>query len=346
LSGENAAIAAVGKGILDAAQMALFDSGGNSLALLPRDTGGTARGAAAAARAAIGDGAQLILGPLLATEVEAVKPVAEAKHLNVIAFSTVTQLAGGNVFLMGFLPQQEVAREVDFAHQQGIGRFAALAPNSAYGRVTTDALRAAAGADSSTVTEVVYYDPAGGDAGQPIRRLLAGGAAAAAGTPPAGPPFDALLLPESGDRLRAIARALVAAGLDTKAVRLLGSGVWDEPDIGSEPALRGGWFAAPSPEGRQAFVSRFQAAYGTLPPNLAALGYDAAALAAVLVKSEVGVPFSRSAILNPNGFTGVDGLFRFRDNGLVQRGLAVLEVDPQGTEVVSPAPQTFADTGF
>ena len=54
-------------------------------------------------------------------------------------------------------------------------------------------------------------------------------------------------------------------------------------------------------------------------------------------------PFSREAILNPNGFTGVDGLFRFTKEGLVQRGLAVLEVEPQGNIAVSPAPQNFQD---
>ena len=52
------------------------------------------------------------------------------------------------------------------------------------------------------------------------------------------------------------------------------------------------------------------------------------------------------AIQNPNGFTGVDGLFRFTPNGLVQRGLAVLEVEPQGAIVISPAPQSFQDLGY
>ena len=64
-------------------------------------------------------GATLILGPLLAAEVEAVKPVARDAKVNVIAFSTATQLAGGNAFLMGFLPRQEVAREVVFARERG-----------------------------------------------------------------------------------------------------------------------------------------------------------------------------------------------------------------------------------
>jgi branched-chain amino acid transport system substrate-binding protein len=345
LTGSNAAL---GKALLDAAQMALFDNPDTKLALIPRDTGGTPAGAAAAAHAAIADGAQLILGPLLATEVEAVKPVAQDKHLNVIAFSTVTQLAGGNVFLMGFLPKPEVVREVGFAQQRGIGRFAALAPNSAYGHVMTDALRAVTGADGTKVSDVEFYDPAGGDAADPIRRLLSGGAAAAAGgAPAAGPPFDALLLPEGGARLRAIARALVAAGLDVKAVRLLGSGLWDEPDIGNEPALQGGWFAAPAPAGREAFEQRFSGVYGHAPPRLASLGYDAAALAAALAKGEAGgTLFSHQAITNPSGFTGVDGLFRFRDDGLVQRGLAVFEVDPQGAEVISPAPHSFAEPGL
>ena|SRR5438876_12221491 len=89
----------------------------------------------------------------------------------------------------------------------------------------------------------------------------------------------------------------------------------------------------------------FQATYGRAPPRLASLGYDAAALAAVLAQGE-GEPFSQQAILRPNGFTGVDGLFRFTPGGLVQRGLAVLEVEPEGDVVVSPAPRSFQDLAY
>src|SRR5438105_12477893 len=97
LSGANAEL---GKAMLEAAQMALFTTGNDRLTLVPRDTTGTPDGAGGAARAALADGAQLILGPLLAAEVDAVKPVAGEAKINVIAFSTATQLAGDNVFLM------------------------------------------------------------------------------------------------------------------------------------------------------------------------------------------------------------------------------------------------------
>ena len=359
LSGPNAGL---GQAILNAAQMALFETGGDQLTLVPRDTKGTADGAADAAHAAVAEGVSLILGPLLAAEVEAVRPIARDAHLNVIAFSTVTDLVGGNTFLMGFLPRQEVTREVAYSRQRGITRFATLAPDTAYGHLMADALRDTVSATGGTVAKVSFYDPRAGDASAAVGHLLPGNAAlpgnvAPPGTdptapnqtvppPPAVPSFDALLLPEGGSRLKEIAHALTAAGLDTKATRLLGSGLWDVPDINTEPALEGGWFAAAPPEARRQFEQRYRATYGHEPPRLASLGYDAAALVAVLAHGQGGPPFSRDAILDTNGFNGVDGLFRFTPQGLVQRGLAVLEVEPQGNVVVSPAPQSFQDLGY
>jgi branched-chain amino acid transport system substrate-binding protein len=332
LSGANADL---GKSMLEAAQLALFTMGGEKLTLVPRDTTGTAQGAADAAKAVIADGAKLIIGPLVADEVEAVKPIAAAANVNVIAFATKTQVAGGNVFLMGFLPRQEVAREVSFAHERGVTRFAALAPNTAYGHLMADSLKEIAASNGATVTRVEFF---AGDPGGVIKKMAPANGAA--------PNFDALLLPEGGDQLKQIAQQLKAAGVDPAQVHFLGSGLWDDPGIESEPALAGGWFAASPPDTRQFFVSRYQSTYGHQPPRLASLGFDAAALAAVLAKSPDPDPFSQAAIANPNGFTGVDGLFRFTQQGLVQRGLAVLEVQPSGDTVVSPAPKNFQDFAY
>lgn len=350
LSGSNSDL---GKSMLEAAQLALFTTGGDKLTLVPRDTGGTTDGAVNAARSALSEGAQLILGPLLAAEVEAVKPVARDARVNMIAFSTATQLAGGNAFLMGFLPRQEVMREVSVAHDKGMSRFAALVPQSPYGRVMTDALRESAAVVGGTVAKVEYIDSRAADPGSAVQRLMAAGPAASsapAGAGMAPPPapaanvaFDALLLPEGGAQLKQIAQQLQAAGLNTRQVRLLGSGLWDDTAINGEPALYGGWFAASPPDQRREFEAKFQSTYGHPAPRLASLAFDAAALAAVLAKSGGPDPFTQEAIQNPGGFTGVDGLFRFTRDGLVQRGLAVLEVGPGGNTVVVPAPQNFAD---
>jgi ABC-type branched-subunit amino acid transport system substrate-binding protein len=350
LSGPNAEL---GKAMLEAAQLALFTTGGDRLTLVPRDTTGTPDGAANAAKAVIGEGARLILGPLIADEAIAVRPIAQVANVNVIAFATKTEVAGGNIFLMGFLPRQEVAREVSFAHQQGMSRFAALAPNSAYGRLMGDALRDVASGEGATVTRIEYFDPRTGDISATIKRLLPtvatakpGGSPSEVEAPAANVPFDALLLPEGGEQLRQIASQLRAAGIGAPQIRLLGSGLWDDASIVGDPALAGGWFAASPPDLRREFESRYQGAYGHAPPRLASLAFDAAALAAVLAKGGGPDPFSAAAIQNPSGFTGVDGLFRFGPNGLVQRGLAVLEIAPSGNRVVSPAPQTFQNLAY
>ena len=184
LSGPNAGL---GSAILDAAQMALFETGGDQLTLVPRDTKGTPAGAAAAAHSAVDSGVKLILGPLLAAEVEAVTPIARDAHINVIAFSTVTNLAGGGIYLMGFLPRQEVVREVTYARQRGIARFATLAPDSPYGHLMADALRETAASSGATVTKTVFFDPSAGDPSTAIAVLLPAGpapAAASAASPP------------------------------------------------------------------------------------------------------------------------------------------------------------------
>jgi hypothetical protein len=58
-----------------------------------------------------------------------------------------------------------------------------------------------------------------------------------------------------------------------------------------------------------------------------------------------GVPYHRftaEALTDPNGFSGVDGIFRFAPDGSSERGLAVLAIEPGGeVTVVSPAPSTF-----
>jgi branched-chain amino acid transport system substrate-binding protein len=327
LSGANSAL---GNAMLDAAQMALFDVADDRLELLPHDTQNTPQGAAEAARAALADGAKLIIGPLLAAEVSEVKAVARVGDVPVLAFSTSTALAGDGTYLMGFLPREEIERVAGFAHAKGVNRFAALAPRTPYGEIAVEALRTAAQKSGASLGRVDFYDPATPDLTALVKRFAA-----------AGRDFDALLLPEGGGRLRTLAPLLPYYDLEPDKVHFLGTGLWDEPGIGNEPALNGGWYAAPAPAARADFEKRFNELYHRAPPRLASLAYDATALAAVLAHGENGADFSAQALTSPSGFAGVDGIFRLRADGLVERGLAVLEVRKDGNQVIDPAPETF-----
>ena len=368
LSGPSAGL---GRAMLDAAQMALFDLADEHLVLLPRDTEGTPEGAARAASATLADGAELILGPLLAGEVEAVKPLARQARISMVAFSTAGQLAGDGTFLLSFPPRQAVDRVVAFAHERGAQRFAALAPATPYGQLVVDALGAAAAAVGATVVATETYDPSATDFRPVVRRLAAFDERKAAlartrrqlqatgdeasrqalqrltGQETAGDlAFDAVLLPDGGGQVKAVASLLPYFDIDTAKVHVLGTGLWDEPGLGTEPALLGGWFAAPPPDARGDFERRFRELYKRAPPRLATLGYDATALAAVLARKPRGNAFTVESRTDPSGFSGVDGSFRFRPDGIVERGLAVLEVEHAGSKIVSPAPETFVQPAF
>jgi branched-chain amino acid transport system substrate-binding protein len=332
LSGTSATL---GNAMLDAAQMALYDVADEKLELLPHDTQGTPQGAADAARAALAEGVKLIIGPLLASEVEAVKPVAQAAQVPVLAFSTSAALAGDGTYLMGFLPRQEVERVASFAHAKGAQHFAVLAPRTPYGEIAVEALRQATQASGAALDRIDYYDPAVQDLTPVVKRFAA-----------TAQNIDALLLPEGGARLKALAPLFPYYDVDPDKVHFLGTGLWDDRSIETEPALNGGWYAAPPPAARADFEKRFKDLYRHAPPRLATLAYDATALAAVLARSENGPDFSAAALTNPSGFAGIDGIFRLRPDGLVQRGLAVLAVHRGGSTVVDPAPDTFQAQGF
>ena len=367
LSGPSADL---GEALFDAAQMALFDVGAERLVLLPKDSGGTPDGAARAAAAALAEGASLIIGPLFSASVAAVSPLATEAGVNVIAFSSDRSVARPGVFIMGFLPAEQVERVVGFASARGLRRFAALAPASHYGQSVVHELRQATRAAGSTLVDAVFYPAdawaasevaevvraftnydARRDALQAQRRLLAErddefsrrALGRLEGLETLGAiDFDAVLLPEGGARLLTVAPLLPYFDVDATKARLLGTAQWESAPLAEEPALIGGWFAAPPPEARADFEGRFAAIFGRPPPRLATLAYDAVALAGALVQLPGGAGFSTDTLADEDGFRGLDGLFRFLPDGTNKRGLAVLEVVSDGVVTVGEAPQSFA----
>jgi branched-chain amino acid transport system substrate-binding protein len=358
--------ARVGKALLNAAQLALFDFADSGFELVVHDTEGTPDGAARAGRQAVLDGSSMIIGPLLATSVQQVAPVARAARINMVAFSNDRFVAGDGVFIMGFLPGTQVDRVVGYAVNRGLGRVAALAPENPYGLEVVDRLRRALANVGGELIRIEFYDPLDADVSAPVcrianfasrqeqlavqRRSLAaqGGELAQRalarleGLQTAGAlPYDALMIADGGKRLQAVAALLPYYDIDPAVIRMLGTGQWDEPTVGAEPALVGGWFAAPPPESRAGYETQYQKAYGELPIRLSTLAYDATALAAELARSPGGPDFSFGALTNPRGFSGRDGIFRFHTNGMIERGLAVIQAEPRGSRVIDPAPEAF-----
>jgi len=329
LSGQNAAL---GQAMQNAAQLAVFDVADSHFELMPRDTASNESGSEAAARDAISSGAQFFIGPVFAADVNRVKPIALASGINMLALSSDAALADQNVFVMGFAPGAQVERAINFAHAHGAHNFAAIVPKGAYGDLVSAAFQNAIARNGDVVVDTQTFDPALRDYTAAVTVLSAKKGQ-----------IDGLLLPVGGEDLANIAKQLAAAGFDRAHTHVIGTGLWDVPDIGRSEFLLGGWYAASDPKARKNFMASYVKTNGHEPPRLATLAYDATALAALLAKQ--GGRFDRAALVNPNGFAGVDGIFRLTDRGIVERGLAVLEVTPNGGHVVDPAPISFTAVG-
>lgn len=352
LSGKHKAL---GDSMLKAAQIALFDIDHQNLSLLPQDTKGTPEGANAAARTALAQGAQLVLGPVFADNVRAVRPITSAANVNMIAFSTDWTLANagrqsGNTFIMGFLPFDQIERLTRHIATKGIRRVGLIAPQTSYGRIVTSAFNNASGRHGISTTATESFAPNTANLSSNIRQFTRHDERQAAGGDPLPPPFEAVLMPVGGQQASSIANLLSHYDLSPRDVKRLGTGLFDDSNLAREPALNGAWFAAPSPNLRRDFEEKFQATYGQTPPRLSTLAYDATALAAVLAlrgQKSGGLPsFDRASITNPNGFSGIDGIFRFRSDGTAERGLAILEYSRGRIEIIDDAPRTFQQIGF
>ncbi len=322
LSGPNMQL---GQALDRAAEMALFDAADTKTALVVRDTE-TPQGPAGAAQAALDEGANILVGPIFADHARQVGPVAASGHVADVAFTTDKSVAGNGVYVMGILPGLQIDRIVDFASQQGKRSFAALLPDNAYGHLVADALSAAAARDRVGVSATEYYAADAQEFSGPVGKLATD------------PPFDALLIPVGGFQLRSMVSLLAFYKIDTNQVKLLGSALWDDPSLTAERSLDGAWYAAPADESWDSFAQRYRAAYAGDPPKLAGLAYDAVTMAAALAKTG---DFSPQALTRPDGFTGVNGIFRFGADGLVQRNLAIYELGPKGATVKDPAAKSF-----
>jgi ABC-type branched-subunit amino acid transport system substrate-binding protein len=328
----NAGLAA--QSMKNAAELALGEFNSPNIQLLVKDDGGNAQGAQAAAQQAIDEGAEIILGPLFAQSVQSAAQVARARNVPIIAFSTDTSVAARGVYLLSFLPESDVDRVVGYAMSHGKRSFVAMMPDNAYGSVVEAAFKQTVARKGGRVVALERY-PLDKLKMQDPAKLVAQAAGQA----------DTVFVPDGADAVPLVVQALGANGLPQKKLQLIGTGLWDDPRIFADTSLQGAWYAAPESGGFAAFSSRYKSRYAQDPVRTATLAYDATALVAALVKTQGAQRFSDEVLTNPSGFAGIDGVFRFRQDGTNERGLAILKVTPTGGQVISPAPKSFGGSG-
>ncbi len=323
LSGDNAD---VGRSIANATTMALLDTNADNLRITTYDT---AAGIGSATSSAISDGNKLILGPLMASEVTSVLAQARPANVPLITFSNDTSVAQPDVFVMGHVPEQSIARSVDYAAMQGLQRFAALVPNGDYGDRTAQALENAVKAVNGSVVAIERYDRNNTSVVSAANRLKARGG------------YQAVLISDGANHTIRAAGALKKAG---DAVPLiLGTELLNgDASVASSAVMRGALFSAVSDNRYRQFVTSYRTRFGEQPHRIATLGYDSVLLTLRVAREwQAGSNFPVRRMLAPEGFLGLDGPFRFLRNGIAERAMEVRRVGQGAVTVVDEAPSQF-----
>lgn len=323
----------------NAAQLAVSDLNEIKIDLRIYKTAGTADGAAEAAKIAADEGAKIIVGPVFAQEAVAAGAAVSARNIPVLAFSNSTDIAGGNIFVLGHTFENTARRMLQYAASQGRRSVLVVHADNLVGQVGREAVRNAAADVGVTLA---------GTASFPFSQEGVVNAIPDIADLVKDTDADMLMFAtDAAGALPILAELLPENGVSPTKIKYLGLTRWDIPtQTLSLKGLQGGWFALPDPSISGAFTDRYVTAYGQQPHPLAGIAYDAIAAIGALVKSGKGDVFSKANLTQSAGFAGVNGVFRLLADGTNERAMAVVEIENNQVKVIDPAPRSFGLAGF
>lgn len=319
--------AATGQSMKNAAMMAIGDINNNNLVVQFYDTKGTGSGARVALENALNAGCDMILGPLTSEEVAAVSTEAKNKDIPVVSFSTSPNVLQSGIYSLGLLNQNQISRIVEYAASQGRSRIAAVLPDNQSGENMYRSLLKAAQNKGVRVMKVGFYTPTSMDFTGLVTQMKSGGI-----------DFDALLIPETGNRLKAISSMFSYYDVAAPEVLFMGTSIWDNSALNKETELYGAVYPAMSQKKQSQFSEKYRDLFGSSPSGLSIFAYDAVALASIVARQGGNI---YEQILRPEGYTGMSGSFRIFADGTNEHGMDVVKVSSGGKYVVEYAPTQF-----
>lgn len=354
----------LGQSLLKAAELALFDHYDPRIVLYPFDSKGSEFTAISQMQEIIAKDIDVVIGPVFGKVAKAVAPLALENSITILSFSNDTAIASENVYVLGLNVRQQVKRIVSYSADNGIKYFSAILPANEYGSAVAQELRKMSSLYGGMVMKTEFYLPRQkigknirrvrrslveipvNDDGEPLFRKVRPGVAIP--TDQDGRPLyqdiegykTALLIADGSRKLMEITTLLERNDIASSGAKLIGLSSWDDSAALRSPVYDNAWYVDIPKNNHKLFDKHFDEVYNYSPSDLAAISYDAVSVIAALAARD-GDGFSLVHLNNPIGFSGIAGVFRFRDSGVVERLLEVYEVNDGNVETVDPSKFQF-----
>lgn len=338
----------IGEDMRKGAELAIFTLNNKGVDVTFHDTSSSVN---QAMMDAISQNADMVIGPLFASNTTAVKTMAEFADIPIISFSNDSSITASGTWLIGQTPEQEIERVLWHAlstlkpipdSERSQLSIAIIAQDNEYGeRISQHSIavmrdHGGLTAQLLTLSQDVLDDEKA--LRQSIKNMTNWLPPASDGSTRT-PDFDIVLIAgDAGFSLR-VAPVLNWYDLDPEKVQYLGTSTWDNPAILQEPSLMGGWYANLPSSRVKAFDKIWSQAHDNRASKYAVMAFDVVALVSTLDASS---PTElRNALMTQKGFRGFSGLFRFNADGHTNRLLEIRQVSSNGYDVLNKAPSQF-----
>ena len=355
LTGKNKEI---GNMILNAIEMAVFQNENNNLQLLIKDTQGEPDIAKKTFIELVDDQVNLIIGPLFSKTLAAIQGLTEINNVNILALTNNKNLARQGSWVFGIDPQAQTKEALQVVFDQGAKKIAALLPKNAYGLLLFDTISDFSEENLVEIDRIEFYElsiESQRDASKKIstgfdkyqdylnklkdEELNITSDAESDVYSTVEKPFDSVFIAASGQNLTVLSSQLQYNNVDPSLVQYLGISSWEDKRILNEPALEGGIFITTSQLYQKKVKTIYQNSFNKEMPKIAMIAYDILALISSISIDNNKIDIEET--INSEGYLGLRGLFRLKNNGIVERTFDLRQVKNKRFRVLKKAKEEF-----
>ena len=323
----------IGNLILNAMEMAIFQTEENKLQLIIKDTEGKPERAKEVFKDLIDQNINIFIGPLFSKTLASIQSFSNNSNLNVFALTNNTNLGKEGIWIFGVDPQAQTRKALDVALNKNSKKIAALLPKNAYGLLLFDTISDFCKQNSIQIESVEFFESSIESQRKAAQNVSNGfteyqeylnkikkrenNEINIKDNLFLEKPFDSVFIAASGQNLTVLSSQLQYNNVDPNLVQYLGISSWDDKSILNEPALEGGIFATTSQLYQKKIKQIYKNSFNKEMPKIAMIAYDIVALLGSVNYLENFI--ERKDIINQEGYLGLRGLFRLKDNGIVER---------------------------
>ena len=369
LSGKNAKI---GKSMLNSINLSLFDNDrNNNIELVIFDNKSSSYNSKKSIKKIAQEGINIVIGPIFTQSVEAISSFASENNIIILSFSNNSDLIGiDGIFLAGFSPEQEIDRITSYLIENEKNNFSVISPNNQYGIRIAKTLREILKIKDANFISSKFYIRNKNDFSKISQEIL--------NSYIVSEDFknyeeelleiedeeerkireleilaehkiytDVVLIAESSQEKAAkIAEEIFVNNIDGRVIQIIGTNHWHKSAFLEKETLDESLFAGPSDRYYSIFKEKYNQIYQQNPIRINSIAYDVTAFIADLLDRNKNnpTPITATEIVDYNdkkGYRGIDGLFRFLPNGIVERNLAILQIKQNEFEVVETPLRRF-----